>query len=190
MKNRTTIRANDEASKSAMRIGQKPRAPVMRRRERNLQRAKLDRLPFIELVHNVEPKSMDQTPDADRNNNRLIGRNRRKRSPIEMIEMRVGHENEINRRQMMNVKSGFLQSLDHAQPHRPNRIDQNVGFVGLNQKRGVPDPGNANLARLDFGEERARVSSARTFGKKRRNPDAGDEVALGPIAARTKFYPL
>ena len=45
---------------------------------------------------------MNQTSDADRNNDRLVGGNRSQRSAIEMIEMRVGDENEIDRRQVMN----------------------------------------------------------------------------------------
>jgi hypothetical protein len=38
----------------------------------------------------------------------LIGRDLAQGSAIEMIEMGVGHEHEIDRRQMMNVKSGLL----------------------------------------------------------------------------------
>ena len=50
----------------------------------------------------------------------------------------------------MNTKSGLLQAFDHAQPHRPDRVDQDIGFVSLDQKRGVTDPGDANLTRLNF----------------------------------------
>ena|SRR5256885_13179527 len=91
---------------------------------------------------------------------------------------------------MMNVKARLFQSFDHAQPHRPDRIDQHIGFMGLNQKRGMTDPGDANLAGLDLGKQRSRVSRTGPFGKERWNPNAGDEIALGPIAARTKFYSL
>src|SRR5438477_2982872 len=54
MKNGSTIGSNDEAAKAAMRVSEKTRAPMMRRRQRNAQRSKLDGLPFIKLVHNVE----------------------------------------------------------------------------------------------------------------------------------------
>ena len=89
----------------------------------------------------------------------------------------------------MNMKARLFQSFDHAQPHRPDRIDQYVGFVGLNQERGVADPGDANLARLDLGKQRTRAGPGAS-GKKRRDPYAGDEIAFGPIAAWTKFYSL
>ena len=81
-----------------------------------------------------------------------------------MIKMRVRDEDEIDRRQMMNVKPRFFESLDHAQPHRPDRIDQHIGLVRLNQKRGVTDPGDANLTRLHFRKERPRTRTG-PFGK-------------------------
>jgi hypothetical protein len=62
----------------------------------------------------------------------LVCGDRAQRTPVEVIEMRMRHENKIDRRQVMKVNSRFLQSLDHAEPHRPDRIDQHVGVVGLN----------------------------------------------------------
>src|SRR5205085_3893856 len=129
VKNGTAVSADDKATKATMSVSEKARAPMMRRRKRHAQRTELDCLPFIELVHNVEPEAMDQTSDTDRNDNRLIGCDEPQRSAIEMIKMRVRDEHEIDRRQMMNMKARLLQSLDHAQPHRPNRIDQNIGVV-------------------------------------------------------------
>ena len=139
-----------------------------------------------EFVNDVESKPMHQTSDANRNDNRLISRDETQRPAVEMIEVRVGHEYEIDRRQMMNMKARFFQSFDHTEPHRPNRIDQHVGAVRLNQKRGVTDPGDANLTGLHFWKERTRARAG-TFGKQRRNPNAGDKIALGPVASRTKF---
>ena len=72
-----------------------------------------------------------------------------------MIEMRVRHENEIDRRQMMNFETRLLEPLDHLQPLRPDRIDQEIDLVRLNQERGVPDPGDADFAFADFRETAA-----------------------------------
>jgi len=44
--------------------------------------------------------------------------------------------------------------------------------VSLNEKRGVPNPGNAKLTGPDFGKTRD-GPFAGTFGKKRRNEDFG-----------------
>src|SRR5207247_10665970 len=65
--------SDDKAAEAAMSIGEKARAPMMRGRERDPERTELDRLPFIEFVHDIETEPVHQTPDPDRNDNRLIG---------------------------------------------------------------------------------------------------------------------
>ena len=56
----------------------------------------------------------------------------------------------------------------------------------LNQKRRVANPGDANLTRLHFGKQRTRTRAG-TFREQRRDPNAGDEIALRPIAAGTEL---
>ena len=68
----------------------------------------MDRLPVIELVHDVEPEIVHQISHADRDDDRLIGRDAPQRAPVEMIEVRVRHEDEIDLRQMMNLETGLL----------------------------------------------------------------------------------
>jgi len=77
-------------------------------------------------------KIVHQISHAHRHNDRLIGRDVPQRPPVEMIEMRVRHQDEINRRKMMNLETWLLEPLDHFQPLRPIRIDQDVDLVGLN----------------------------------------------------------
>ena len=83
-----------------MRIVQHPRAPVMTRRERNPERPKFHALPVIQFVHDIESEIVHQIPDADGDDDRLIGRHFAQGAPIEVIEVRVGHEDEIDLRQM------------------------------------------------------------------------------------------
>src|SRR4029077_422271 len=52
----------------------------------------------------------------------------------------------------------------------------------------MPDPGDANLARLHFRKQWARWCAG-AFREQRRNPNAGDEISLSPIAARPQFDP-
>ena len=85
-------------------------------------------------MNDVESQSMDQTPDADGNDNWLVGCDRTQGASIEMIEMRVRDENEIDGWQMVNVKTRFLEPFDYTEPHRPDGIDEDVGVVRLNQK--------------------------------------------------------
>jgi hypothetical protein len=48
--------------------------------------------------------------------------------------MRVRHEYEVNRRQMMNFEARLFQSFNDLEPFRPNRIDQDVYFMRLDEK--------------------------------------------------------
>ena len=88
-----------------------------------------------------------------------------------MIEMRMRDENEINLRQVMNLEAGLLQPLDHFHPLRPIRIDEQIDFVRLDQERGVANPGDADLARANFGKVRLRMKSG-ALDEKRRDENA------------------
>src|SRR5437588_12639496 len=88
----------------------------------------------------------------------------------------------------MNLKPGPLQSFDHLQPLRPVRIDQDIDLVCLQQKRSVSDPGEANFAFLYSGELRLKMIAG-TPDKKRRNQDAGEEIAFVPFRSRTQANP-
>ena len=71
-----------------MEVGQEARAPMRARRQRNFNGAELHRLPVIELVHDVEAQVVHQIADANRDGDRLIGRDLGERAPVEMVEVR------------------------------------------------------------------------------------------------------
>lgn len=102
-----------------------------------------------------------------------------------MIEVSVGDEDQINGRQMMNFEAWSLQSFDHLEPLRPDRIDQYINFVGLDEERGMSNPCDANFAFADFRKLRRRVA-ARPFDEKRRNKNASEKIAFVPIGARSQ----
>src|SRR3954471_24363242 len=128
MKNRAAIHFHDKSAEAAVKIGEKTRAPMRTRRKRHLERPQLHRLPVIELMNDIKTQVVDEVTDADRNDDRLISRDLGKGPTIEMIEMRVGDEDQIDRRQVMNLEARLLQSLDDFEPLRPDRIDQNIEF--------------------------------------------------------------
>ena len=134
VKNGAAICRDDKSTEVAVQISQKPRAPVMTRCQRNFERAELDRLPVIELVHDVKTEIVHQVSYAHRHNNWLIGRYAAQRTPVEMIEVSVSHQDEIDRWQMMNFEARLFQALDYLEPLRPVRVDQDVDLVGLNKK--------------------------------------------------------
>ncbi len=185
VKNRAAIRRDDEPAKVTMQIREEPGAPVMAGRERNLQRPEFDRLPIIQLVHNLEAEIVYQISHAHRHDDWLIRRNAPQRAPVEMIEVSVSHQDKINRRQMVNFKAWLLQTFDHLEPLRPDRVDQDVDLVSLNEKRRVADPCDADLAFADFRELRSRRTT-RTFDEERRNQHAGKKIALVPVSSRTQ----
>src|SRR4029077_7037612 len=131
----------------------------------------------------IEPEIVDEIADADRDDNRLVRRGLEQGAPVEEIEGGVGHEDEIDRREMMNVEPRLLQTLDHFQPLRPDWIDQEIELVRLDQERGVADPGDADLALADFRELRTSVVAG-AFREKRGDEDLGEKIALVPIRAR------
>ena len=99
-----------------------------------------------------------------------------------MIEVSVGDEDQINGRQMMNFEAWSLQSFDYLEPLRPDRIDQYISFMGLDEERGMSNPRNANFAFADFRKLRRRVTTG-AFDEKRRNKNAGEEIAFVPVGS-------
>src|SRR4029077_18282438 len=187
VKNGAAVCRDHKSAEVPMQIRQKSCAPVMTGCQRNFERAKLDCLPVIELVHNVEAEIVNQVTYAHRHNDRLVGRYAAQRTPVEMIEMSMSHQDEINRWQMMNFESRLLQTLDYLEPLRPVRIDQDIHFVSLNKKRRVADPRNTNLAFSNFWElRRPRCLITRPSNKKGRNQDAGKKIAFMPVGSWTQ----
>ena len=133
----------------------------------------------------MKPELVHQIPHPHWHHDRLIRGYSPQSAPIEMIEVSVGNEDQINRRQMMDFEARPLQSFDHLEPLRPDRIDQYVDVVGLNEKRGVSDPGDANFAFLDFRKLRRRITAG-AFDEERRNKNAGEKIAFVPVGSRTK----
>src|SRR5207248_10114534 len=106
-----------------MQIRQETGAPVVTGGERNLERPEFDRLPVIELVHNMKAQIMHEISYAHRHNNRLIRRNASQCPPVEVTAVGMGDEDNINRSHMMNFETWMFQSLDYLEPFRPSWCD-------------------------------------------------------------------
>src|SRR6266478_4264949 len=114
-----------------MQIRQETGAPVVTGGERNLKRPEFDRLPVIELVHNMKAQIMDEVSYAHRYNNRLIRRNASQCAPVEVIEVGMRDEDKINRRQMMNFETWLFQLFDDLDPFRLHRAHQDAHLATL-----------------------------------------------------------
>jgi hypothetical protein len=138
MKNGAAVRFDDKPAKATMRIVQHPRAPMMAGSERDLERSQLHLLPLGQFVHNVKTEIVHKIANTGRHDDRLIGSDATQRPAVEMIEVRVGHEDGVDRGQVIDLQAGTLEPFDHAEPHRPIRINQHVHPLELNQERACP----------------------------------------------------
>ena len=55
---------------------------------------------------------------------------------------------------MMYFEPRLFESLNYLEPLRPDRVDQYIGVMRLNQKRGMTNPGDTDFALADFREMR------------------------------------
>jgi hypothetical protein len=134
MKNRAAIRRDYKSTEITVQIRKESSSPMVTWRERNLERPEFDGLPVVEFVHDVKPEIVDQVSHARWNYDRLIRGDAPERAPVEVIKMRMSHEYEVNGRQMLNFEARLFQSFDDLEPFRPNRIDQDVDLVRLDEK--------------------------------------------------------
>ena len=68
---------------------------------------------------------------------------------------------------MMVREAGMAEAADHQQPVGPIGINQNVPVGTLDQKGSVPDPGDTDLAMLQFWEERRLAVAMAAFARKK-----------------------
>ena len=108
-----------------------------------------------------------------------------KRGLMEMIEMGVGQEHQIDRRQMLDLQTAALDAFEQEKPVRKIGINQDVEVGELDQKRSVADPSDADLAFSDLGKLRRHVFAG-SFHEQRGNQNAGKKIAFMPIGPRTQ----
>jgi len=69
-----------------------------------------------------------------------------KRLPMEMVKMRMGHQDEIDWRQVPHMQAGLPQALQEEQPARKIRIDDYALPADLQEKARMSDEGEAQFA--------------------------------------------
>ena len=79
------------------------------------------------------------------------------RRQIEMIHMRMGEQDEIDRRQILQQHAGMTLTAQQNQSLRKHRIDQHLAPIDLQEERGVPDKGHSQLV---FGDQLDRMGSS------------------------------
>jgi hypothetical protein len=116
------------------------------------------------------------------NDNGLIGGNPAEAASVEMIEMGMSDENEVDGGKVVVGESSVAEAPNDKKPVGPVGIDKNVAMGSLNQKGGVADPGNADLACFKFRKEgRKLLARAPLARKKSREDYIGDKAVRGPF---------
>lgn len=180
MKDCSAVHVNDKPAEATMQIGEKTRAPMITRGQGYFDRAEFYFLPIIEFVNDVESEIVHEVSHADRNDDGLIGSHATQGAAVEVIKVRVRDEDEIYFGQVMDLKAGLLETLYHFEPFRPNRINEHIDLMRLNQKRSVADPSDTDFAWANLGEFR-RHMNAGAFREKRWNQHFSEEIAAVPV---------
>jgi hypothetical protein len=179
MKNGPPSGLDNEAAKPAVRVVQHPRAPMMTRGQCDLDRSMAETLPVMQLVDAAESEVVDEISDLERDDDWLILGDLAEGLAVEVIEMGVGDEDEIDLREIVQLDAGMLDALDDFEPLGPIWIDEDIDALCLDQKRGVADPCQADLAILEVWKQRIEVG-AEALGKEGGDENLGEEIALVP----------
>jgi len=131
-------------------------APVTGRRLRNLQLARLKALPALQLNNLAEIDIADEILRVARKNDARrppssatrMPDNPPQRGAVQVIHVGVRDQHPIHRRQTRQLDAGTPQALDQHQPVREIRVDQQRLSAELEQKRGVADKGQSEVAAM------------------------------------------
>jgi len=154
-------------------------APVTRRGKGDFESAMLEALPIAQFMDPIESQIMHEIADMFGDGDGLVAGYCTQRAAIQMIEMRVGDQDEINGREIAEFDPGMLDPLDHLEPSRPIGINEHAVLGSLNEKGGVSNPRHANFPRRKLGKYRLDPMSM-TPGKQGGNDDLGKKVPFVP----------
>ena len=73
---------------------------------------------------------------------------------MEVVEVRVGEQQQVNGREVLDLQSGALDALEKEKPVRKVRINEHVQVRELHQERRVADPRQRDLTGREFREVR------------------------------------
>jgi hypothetical protein len=152
--NRVLAGFQHEAAIPAMRIFQDPGSPMSRRhvRDRNivvpgtLPPVELDDLGESQIRNQVGNMGGDDDGRGDAARVQIILHNCAQRWAMKVIEMRVRNQHQIDGWKVGNAYAGPAQALEHKQPARKIRIDDDTFSAQLNKETGMSDERDAEFS--------------------------------------------
>ena len=115
---------------------------VTRRMETPAERAAIGLSP---AARSSKPQVVRQIAHAPRHDADLGMRQSAQSWFMKMVEMGMGEEYEVDRGQILYFKTGALDALQQKEPVRKIRVNQHIEIGELNEKGGMPDPGNGHF---------------------------------------------
>lgn len=159
-----TVSVSDEvASIASVRVGNFAGTPMFGGCESDLGLAEGEGFPPIHFLDPFETEIVNKVADAAWDDDGLAGGYFAQAAAVKVIEMGVGDEDEIDIWEVIKRNAGMFLAPDDPEPIGPIRIDQNIESRGLNKKRGVPDPGQAELVGFEFRKNGADRGFGATF---------------------------
>ena len=129
-------------------------------RDRDVRR-ETDRLPPVAFLYGGEARAADEIEIAKRYNGArdALFREAIQRRKIQVVIMVVGHQHDVNRRQVFKANAGGVAPPgtgpgDRAAAFGPDGVGQDVEAVHLDEKRRVTDRGHQKRAFPDPGSRR------------------------------------
>jgi len=158
-------------------------APVVARGQRHVDGTLAVGFPIAEFVHAPKTEVVNEVSALEGNDDRLICRHFPERAAIEMVEVRMGHRDEIYVGQVPDLQPGSLKSFDDFQPVGPVRIDENILAAKLQEERRVANPRHSDIAVVQDRKKRAPLASDANL-EQGGEPDTCDEIPFAPVSPR------
>ncbi len=101
--------------------------------------------------------------------------------------MGVRNEDEVDGREVVDLHSRLFDAFDNLEPFRPIGINEETMLRGLDQKRCVTDPCDANVARFEIRKDRFDLAAV-TFCEEGGNDNLGKKISLVPACAKLHVH--
>ena len=146
---------DNESAVAAMIVMNGSGTPMFAGSERDLPIFMRKALPPFEFNDPFKPKSAREVADAPGHDPDFWSGKLTQGGLMEMVEVGVGQQNQINRRQVLDLEAGPLDPFDEEQPVGKVGVNQDVEIRDLHEKRRVTNPGQRHLAIQKIGKTRS-----------------------------------
>ncbi len=136
----------DESAVAAVLIAQGARAPVFAGSERDFPVVVRKTFPPVKFDDAFEAEVEREVANAPGHDADFRMRQAAQGGFVKMIEVRVGEQDEIDGREVLDFQAGAFDAFEEEKPVGEIGIDEDVEVGELNEERRVTDPGDGDFA--------------------------------------------